>query len=149
MSDPVRDVRPLLREGAVPGDGPDAAVPAHYGAPLREQRHLLDGTAVVDLGQLELLEARGADARSWLTTVSTQILTGTPVGTSRSLAVLSPKGKVEHMASAVVIDEDAVLLVADPGARAGLLARRRRRRSGRGRRPGARTGPRPPTTRTR
>ena len=120
MSDPVRDVRPLLGTGAVLGDGPDSAVPAHYGAPLREQRHLLDGTAVVDLGHLELLEVRGADARSWMTTVTTQQLTGTPVGSSASLAVLSPQGRVEHMASAVVVDEDALLLVMDPGARAGL-----------------------------
>ncbi|WP_422115542.1 YgfZ/GcvT domain-containing protein [Brachybacterium sp. UNK5269] len=120
MSEPVREIRPLLRTGAVLGDGPDAAVPAHYGAPLREQRHLLDGAAVVDLGHLELLEVRGADARSWLTTVTTQVLAGTPVGTSSSLAVLSPQGRVEHLASAVVTDQDAVLLVLDAGARAGL-----------------------------
>lgn len=120
MSDPARTIRPLLGTGAVLGDGPDTAVPAHYGAPLREQRHLLDGTAVVDLGHLELLEVRGADARSWMTTVTTQQLTGTPVGHSSSLAVLTPQGRVEHMASAVVLEEDALLLVLDPGARAGL-----------------------------
>lgn len=120
MSDPAPAVRPLLREGAVLGEGPDAAIPVHYGAPLREQRHLLDGDAVVDLGHYELLEVRGADARSWMTTISTQVLTGTPVGTSSSLAVLSPQGRVEHMASAVVIDEDALLLVLDAGARAGM-----------------------------
>src|SRR5699024_9750284 len=107
---PVRDVRPLLRESAVLDEGPDAPVPAHYGAPLREQRHLLDGTAVVDLGHFELLEVRGADARSWMTTITTQVLDGPPVGTSSSLAVLSPQGRVEHLASAVVIDEDALLL---------------------------------------
>ena len=120
MSDPARTIRPLLGTGAVLGDGPDTAVPAHYGAPLREQRHLLDGTAVVDLGHLELLEVRGADARSWMTTVTTQQLTGTPVGHSSSLAVLSPQGRVQHMASAVVLEEDALLLVLDPGGRAGL-----------------------------
>ncbi|MGO1284125.1 MAG: CAF17-like 4Fe-4S cluster assembly/insertion protein YgfZ [Brachybacterium sp.] len=120
MSDPARTIRLLLGTGAVLGDGPDAAVPTHYGAPLREQRHLLDGTAVVDLGHLELLEVRGADARSWMTTVTTQQLTGTPVGHSSSLAVLTPQGRVEHMASAVVLEEDALLLVLDPGARAGL-----------------------------
>ena len=116
----MRDVRPLLRESAVLDEGPDAAVPAHYGAPLREQRHLLDGSAVVDLGHFELLEVRGADARSWMTTITTQVLDGTPVGASSSLAVLSPQGRVEHLASAVVIDEDALLLIMDPGARAGL-----------------------------
>ncbi|ATG53956.1 folate-binding protein [Brachybacterium ginsengisoli] len=120
MPDLARDIRPLLRESSVLGDGPDAAVPAHYGAPLREQRHLLDGSAVVDLGHLELLEVRGADARSWMTTITTQVLTGTPIGSSSSLAVLSPQGRVEHMASAVVLDEEALLLVLDAGCRAGL-----------------------------
>ena len=120
MPESDRTIRPLLGTGAVLGEGPDAAVPAHYGTLLREQRHLLDGTAVVDLGHFELLEVRGADARSWMTTVSTQVLTGTPVGTSSSLAVLSPQGRVEHLASAVVLAEDALLLVLDPGARAGL-----------------------------
>ncbi|GAA1489256.1 YgfZ/GcvT domain-containing protein [Brachybacterium sacelli] len=117
---PTRGIRPLLSTGAVLGDGPDAAVPAHYGAPLREQRRLLDGRAVVDLGQFEVLEVRGADARSWMTTVTTQVLEGTPVGSSASLAVLSPRGRVEHLASAVVTDEDALLLVLDAGCREGL-----------------------------
>jgi folate-binding protein YgfZ len=115
-----RDVRPLRTRGAVLGEGPDAAVPAHYGAPLREQRRLLDWAAVVDLGHLELLEVSGADARSWMTTITTQVLTGTPVGASASLAVLSPQGRVEHLASAVVLGEESLLLVLDPGARAGL-----------------------------
>ncbi|MBB5830431.1 CAF17-like 4Fe-4S cluster assembly/insertion protein YgfZ [Brachybacterium aquaticum] len=117
---PARAIRPLLTAGAVLGDGPDAAVPAHYGAPLREQRHLLDGTAVVDLGHLELLEVAGPDARTWMTTITSQVLTGTPVGTSSSLAVLSPQGRVEHLASSVVTGEESLLLVLDPGARAGL-----------------------------
>ena len=120
MSEPVRDVRPLLGTGAVLGEGPDATVPVHYGSPLREQRRLLERAAVVDLGQFEVLEVRGADARSWMTTVTTQVLAGTPVGSSSSLAVLSPQGRVEHMASAVVIEDEALLLVLDAGARAGL-----------------------------
>src|SRR5699024_11189513 len=57
---------------------------------------------------------------SWMTTVTTQVLADTPVGSSSSLAVLSPRGRVEHMASAAVVDEDALLLVMDPGHRAGL-----------------------------
>ncbi len=120
MPDPDRTVRPLSRRGAVLGEGPDAAVPVHYGAPLREQRRLLDGRAVVDLGHLELLEVSGPDARSWMTTITTQVLSGTPVGSSSSLAVLSPQGRVEHLASAVVLGEEALLLVLDAGARAGL-----------------------------
>ncbi|MGO1355513.1 MAG: CAF17-like 4Fe-4S cluster assembly/insertion protein YgfZ [Brachybacterium tyrofermentans] len=120
MPDPSSPLPRLLSAGAVLGKGPDAAVPAHYGAPLREQRRLLDHRAVVDLGQFEVLEVRGADARSWMTTITSQVLAGTPVGSSSSLAVLSPQGRVEHLASAVVLDEDALLLVLDAGRRAGL-----------------------------
>ncbi|MGY5765579.1 CAF17-like 4Fe-4S cluster assembly/insertion protein YgfZ [Brachybacterium sp. DNPG3] len=131
MSDPVpsaaapaataRRVRPLLgSRSAVLGEGPDAAVPAHYGAPLREQRRLLRGRAVVDLGQFEVLEVSGPDARSWLTTITSQVLTSVPVGTGSSLTVLSPQGRVEHLAAAVVSAEETVLLVLDAGGRAGI-----------------------------
>lgn len=112
--------QPLLRGPAVLGSGPDATVPAHYGAPTREQRRFLDGRAVVDLGQLELLEVRGADARTWLTTITSQQLTDLPVGRSAELAVLSPQGRVEHLASAAILADDAILLVTDAGRRAGL-----------------------------
>lgn len=111
---------PLLRQRAVLGEGPDAAVPAHYGAPLREQRRLLDSRSVVDLGQLELLEVRGVDARSWLTTITSQDFTGSSVAAGASMAVLSPQGRVEHLASAVLLAEDSVLLILDSGCRAGL-----------------------------
>lgn len=111
---------PLRRTGAVLGEGPDAAVPAHYGAPLREQRRLLHGAAVVDLGHLELIEVTGPDALSWLTTITSQVLTGAAPGDSLSLAVLSPQGRVEHLAAAAVTGPSAVVLVTDPGTRADL-----------------------------
>lgn len=114
------EVRPLLRHRAVLGTGPDAAVPAHYGELLREQRRLLLGRAVVDQGQLEILEVAGPDAMTWLTTVTSQVLTGRTAGESTALAVLSPQGRVEHLASAAVTGEQSVLLVTDPGHRAGL-----------------------------
>lgn len=115
---PIR--RPLRSHRAVLGTGPDAAVPAHYGAPTREQRRLESDRAVVDLGQAELLEVSGADARTWLTTITSQVLTGTAVGTGSWLTVLSPTGHVEHLARAVITAEDAVLLILDAGGRAGL-----------------------------
>lgn len=116
--DPVHP--PLAREGAVHLPGPDEAVPAHYGAPLREQRRLLARRAVVDLGQLEILQVSGADHRSWLTTVSTQVLDRAAPGDSPSLAVLSPRGRVEHLASVAPLADGSVLLITDPGSRAGL-----------------------------
>nr|WP_259559644.1 glycine cleavage T C-terminal barrel domain-containing protein [Brachybacterium sillae] len=114
---------PLFSVGAVLGDGPDAVVPVHYGAPLREQRRLLAGRAVVDLGQMEVLEVRGADRLTWLTTVTSQVLTDLAPGESRALTVLSPQGRVEHLAAAAPLtdDPDALLLITDAGGRAGLL----------------------------
>lgn len=110
----------LVTTGAVHLPGPDVATPAHYGAPLREQRRLLDRRSVVDLGQLEILQVSGADHRSWLTTVSTQVLDRAAPGDSPSLAVLSPQGRVEHLAAVAPLADGSLLLVTDPRTRAGL-----------------------------
>jgi folate-binding protein YgfZ len=115
----VVERRPLLTRGAVLAEGPDRAVPAHYGAPLREQRRLEAGRSVVDLGQMELLSVAGPDARSWLTTVTSQVFTDVPVGTSASVTVLSPQGRLEHLAAAAVTGAEEIMLIVDPGTRDG------------------------------
>ncbi|MBV7411522.1 folate-binding protein [Dermabacteraceae bacterium TAE3-ERU27] len=107
--------------GAVAGDGPDAAVPAHYGAPLREQRRLLDSRAVVDFSHLDTVEVSGPDTLKWLHTLSSQALLDAAPGDSRELLILSPNGRIEH-ACAVLVREDGVLLVTDPGCGAALIA---------------------------
>jgi hypothetical protein len=56
-------VRPspfLSRSGAVAGEGIDAAVAAHYGDPLREQRLLVEGLAAVDLSHRGVLTITGS-----------------------------------------------------------------------------------------
>lgn len=110
---------PLRRRHAVMAEAPDQAVPAHYGAPLREQRRLMAGRSVVDLGQLEILEVSGPDARRWMTTISSQDLASSPVGASQAVTVLSPQGRVEHYASVIITADDALMLVVDPGCRVG------------------------------
>lgn len=112
----------LTGHGAVHLPGPDAAVPAHYGAPLREQRRLLQGRSVVDLGSLEILQVSGADHRTWLSTVSSQVLTAAAPGDAPSLAILSPHGRVEHLAMVAPCEDGSLLLITDPGRRAGLCA---------------------------
>ena len=119
-SDAARAVSPLLRTDAVHLPGPDAAVPAHYGALLREQRRLIAGRSVVDMGQLEILQVSGADHRSWMTTVTSQVLDALAPGDSSALAVLSPQGRVEHLAAVAVPADGSLLLICDPGTRAGL-----------------------------
>src|SRR5690349_11270927 len=82
--------------GAVEGEGPDAGVAAHYGDPVREQRLLAEGLAVVDLSHRGVVTVTGPDRLSWLHSITSQQLTGLAPRDSREALVLSPKGHVEH-----------------------------------------------------
>ncbi|WP_425481680.1 YgfZ/GcvT domain-containing protein [Kocuria coralli] len=88
---------PLLEEaaGAVEAAGPDAGTAAHYGDPLREQRALAEGTAVVDLSHKGVLTVDGPDRLSWLTTLSSQVLTSLVPGDSSETLFLSVQGRIE------------------------------------------------------
>ena len=60
MTLPVRS--PLLdRPGAVEAEGTDRGVAAHYGDPIREQRLLAEGLAVVDLSNRGVVRVAGPD----------------------------------------------------------------------------------------
>ena len=88
---------PLLSApGAVAAEGLDAGVAAHYGDPLREQRLLEEGLAVVDLSNRAVLTVAGPDRLSWLHSMTTQSLTDLTPRSSVESLVLSPKGHVEH-----------------------------------------------------
>ncbi|GAA1885164.1 YgfZ/GcvT domain-containing protein [Lapillicoccus jejuensis] len=88
---------PLLgAPGAVAGEGVDAPVAAHYGDPMREQRLLAEGLAVVDLSHRRVLTVTGPDRLTWLHSLTTQQLAGLAPRTSAETLVLSPKGHVEH-----------------------------------------------------
>ena len=105
---------PLLQApGAVPGDGIDAGVAAHYGDPMREQRLLAEGLGVVDLSNRGVVTVSGPDRLSWLHSLTTQQLTDLPPRTSAESLVLSPKGKVEH-ALHVVDDGERTWLTVEP-----------------------------------
>lgn len=113
---------PMLdRPGAVPGDGRDAAVAAHYGSPAREQRLLSEGLAVTDLGHRGVLTLSGTDRLSWLHSLTTQQLTGLPPRTSAQTLVLSPKGHVEHDLH-VVDDGERTWITVEPGTHEELAA---------------------------
>jgi hypothetical protein len=90
----------LARPGGVEGEGADAGVAAHYGDPLREQRLLAEGLAVVDLSHRGVVTVSGADRLTWLHSITTQQLTGLGARESREALVLSPKGHIEHGESA-------------------------------------------------
>ena len=115
-------VSPLLSApGAVAADGIDAGVAAHYGDPLREERLLEEGLAVVDLSNRAVLTITGPDRLTWLHSMTTQSLTGLAPRTSVETLVLSPKGHVEH-ALHVVDDGSTTWITAEPGTGPALLA---------------------------
>jgi len=108
---------PLLdRAGAVPnavGD-PDELVPAHYGDPLREQR-LLESAAAVTVLARDVVAVTGADRLSWLTTLSSQVLTDlTPGDGGLETLVLDAKGRIVH-ALAALDDAETLWLVTEAG----------------------------------
>lgn len=113
---------PLLQTpGAVPGDGIDAGVAAHYGDPMREQRLLTEGLGVVDLSHRGVVTVSGPDRLSWLHSLTSQQLTDLPPRTSAETLVLTPKGHVEH-ALHVVDDGERAWLTVEPGTAPELAA---------------------------
>ena len=113
---------PLLQtSGAVPGDGPDTGVAAHYGDPLREQRLLTEGLGVVDLSHRGVVTVTGPDRLSWLHSLTSQQLVDLPPRTSTETLVLTPKGHVEH-ALHVVDDGETTWLTVEPGTAPALAA---------------------------
>lgn len=111
----------LARPGAVPAVGPDAGVAAHYGDPLREQRLLTEGLAVVDLSHRGVVTVSGPDRLSWLHSLTSQHLSGLAPRTSAESLVLSPKGHIEH--DLHVVDDGArTWITLEPGTAAELVA---------------------------
>jgi folate-binding Fe-S cluster repair protein YgfZ len=112
---------PLLdRQGAVEGEGADAGVAAHYGDPMREQRLLAEGLAVVDLSHRGVVTVTGPDRLTWLHSMTTQHLTGLAPRTSRESLVLSPKGHIEH-ALHLVDDGETTWITVEPGGPPALV----------------------------
>ncbi|HET8878763.1 MAG TPA: folate-binding protein [Arthrobacter sp.] len=112
---------PLLsRPGAVEAAGADAGVAAHYGEPLREQRALAAGTAVVDLSHRGVVTVTGPDRLSWLNTLSSQQLTALAPGQSTELLLLSVQGRIEF--DARVLDDGATTWLIVEAAEAAPLA---------------------------
>jgi len=111
----------LSRPGAVAGEGMDAAVAAHYGNPLREQRLLVEGLAAVDLSHRGVVTIAGPDRLSWLHSITTQMLTGLAPRRSAETLVLSPKGHIEHDLH-LVDDGQTTWVTVEPGTAAVLVA---------------------------
>ena len=102
-----------------------AFAPEHFGNPLREQALLAQGQAWAWLSR-DVVEVSGADRLSYLTTVSSQVLTDLENdGRCRQVLFLDANGHILYAALAVsglVPDsgEQSVLLLVDAGCGEGL-----------------------------
>ena len=109
------EASPLLaRPGAVAGTGVDAAVAAHYGDPLGEQRSLLAGGGVVDRSHRGVVRVGGPERLAWLHSLLTQHVSSLPAGEPREALILSPHGHVEHHL-VLVDDGEATWAHVEPG----------------------------------
>ncbi|MDC4233495.1 folate-binding protein [Actinomyces sp. B33] len=88
------------------------ASPQHYGDPSGEQWALEAGRGLVDRPDLGAVAVAGPDRQTWLTSITSQVVTGTGPGDSRELLILSPEGRIEH-ACAVADDSETTWLVTE------------------------------------
>ncbi|EFQ83190.1 glycine cleavage T-protein [Aeromicrobium marinum DSM 15272] len=121
MSESTERRSPLLDlPGAVAADAPDAAVAAHYGSIVAEQRTLLAGGTFVDLSHRDVVTVAGPDRLTWLHALTTQYLLDLPPGRPTDVLLLSPQGRIEHAFTGV--DDGATFTVhTEPGAGAPLV----------------------------
>jgi folate-binding protein YgfZ len=106
---------PLLSlPGAVPADGPDTGVAAHYGDPMREQRLLARGEAFVDLSHRGVVRVSGPDRLSWLHSLLSQHVQSLAPGVPTQALLLSPHGHVEQHLR-LVDDGTATWVTVEPG----------------------------------
>ena len=112
----MTDLRsPLLSApGAVEAEARDVGVAAHYGDPLREQRLLTAGDAVVDLSHFGVVRIAGADRLTWLHSLLSQHVVDLSPGQRTEALLLSPQGHVEHHLR-LVDDGEATWAVVEPG----------------------------------
>ncbi|MFB8089912.1 YgfZ/GcvT domain-containing protein [Streptomyces sp. NPDC055992] len=113
---------PLLSQpGAVPAEGRDEGVAAHYGDLFREQRALADGSGLVDLSHRGVVAVTGSDRLAWLHLLITQHVTELAPGRATEALILSANGHIEH-ALYLVDDGETVWMHVEPGTQSDLIA---------------------------
>ncbi|MFG2312786.1 YgfZ/GcvT domain-containing protein [Streptomyces sp. NPDC048566] len=111
----------LSLPGAVPAEGVDEGVAAHYGDLFREQRALADGLGFVDLSHRGVVTVTGDDRLSWLHLLLTQHVTDLPAGRATEALILSANGHIEH-ALYLVDDGTTVWMHTEPDTQEALIA---------------------------
>ncbi|MFF5343073.1 YgfZ/GcvT domain-containing protein [Streptomyces althioticus] len=113
---------PLLTlPGAVPAEGVDEGVAAHYGDLFREQRALADGTGFVDLSHRGVVTVSGAERLGWLHLLLTQHVQELPPHEATEALILSANGHIEH-ALYLVDDGETTWAHVEPGTQEALVA---------------------------
>ncbi|GAA0685150.1 folate-binding protein YgfZ [Kitasatospora atroaurantiaca] len=113
---------PLLGlPGAVPAEGADEGVAAHYGNIFREQRELAAGRGFVDLSHRGVVTVTGTDRLTWLHLLLTQHVSALPPQQATEALILSPHGHVEH-ALYLVDDGTTTWAHVEPGTQQSLIA---------------------------
>ncbi|GAA2645922.1 MULTISPECIES: CAF17-like 4Fe-4S cluster assembly/insertion protein YgfZ [Streptomyces] len=113
---------PLLHlPGAVPAEGRDEGVAAHYGELYGEQRALTEGRGFVDLSHRGVVTVSGPERLSWLHLLLTQHLTELPAGQATEALILSANGHIEH-ALYLVDDGETTWAHVEPGTQGELIA---------------------------
>ncbi|MEV6091365.1 CAF17-like 4Fe-4S cluster assembly/insertion protein YgfZ [Streptomyces cellulosae] len=113
---------PLLTlPGAVPAEGVDEGVAAHYGDLFREQRALADGTGFVDLSHRGVVTVSGPERLGWLHLLLTQHVQELPPHQATEALILSANGHIEH-ALYLVDDGETTWAHVEPGTQEALVA---------------------------
>ena len=82
-------------------EGPDEGLLWHRGRPLAEQRAIVEGKAVAELGRREVVSVTGPARHEWLHSLTTGVFTGLQAGSGLDALVLSPTGHITHVLHAV------------------------------------------------
>ncbi|MGY3681754.1 CAF17-like 4Fe-4S cluster assembly/insertion protein YgfZ [Streptomyces sp. TE33382] len=113
---------PLLSlPGAVPAEGRDEGVAAHYGDLFREQRALADGSGLVDLSHRGVVTVSGDDRLAWLHLLVTQHVSELAPGRATEALILTSNGHIEH-AMYLVDDGERVWMHVEPDTQGELIA---------------------------
>lgn len=83
----------------------------HYGDLSTEQWELEAGRALTDFSDLGVVKVTGPDRLSWLTTLSSQVLTGMLPAESREFLLLDPQGRIQFACAAWDDGQDTFLLL--------------------------------------
>lgn len=103
----IRAENPILAE-----EGRFEGMPLHFGWPADEQQAFEDGRGLSYLGSMGIVRVSGVDRLSWLTTLSSQIVSDLLPGMSKELLLLDAQGRIEF-AAGVVDDGEATFLITE------------------------------------